>query len=393
MTTSSSKIRIAITQPDVRPYRTPVYKLLAAQPGIELTLLAGHVPDAPDLDTSNINFHFIHAPVVDRRRGPITLKYQPAQREVIDPSRFDLVIQSWNAHYSTLWPALGKASRIGLPLVLWGHGYSKRDSALRTAIRNLMGRRATAIMLYTHEVAERMITKYGFPRNRVFVAQNAIDQAPIAAARNAWLATPDRLKEFQQTHRLVPQQTIAFVSRLYRENRPDMLVEAIAWLQARFPNVAAVIVGDGPERENLRQLAMDRGIAERVHLVGTIYDEHQLAPWLLSSRAFCYPENIGLSLLTAFGFGLPAVTSDNLAGQNPEIVALTPGQNGLLYRVGSLEAMVESLSQLLEDDTLHAAMSQAALDTVEHKFTLANMVQGFLDTTRLVDGVERRVVV
>src|SRR5690606_3963045 len=104
-----------------------------------------------------------------------------------------------------------------------------------------------------------------------------------------------------------------------------------------------------------------------------------------------YPEHIGLSLLTAFGFGLPAVTSGNIAGQNPEIVALIPGQNGLLYRDGSLDAMVESLATLLEDDSLHAALSQTALDTVEQKFTLANMVQGFLDATRLVDGVERRV--
>ncbi len=386
-------IRLAITQPDVRPYRTPVYNLLARQPGIDLTVFADRVPDAPDLDTSHIDFTFVRAPLEDRKVGPLTLKFQPAQLEVIDPARFDLVIQSWNAHYRYLWPALSKAKRLGLPTIVWGHGYSKRDTQLRTAVRNHMGRRAAGIMLYTHEVAERMIAKYRFPRDRVFVAQNAIDQTPIAAAREAWLAAPQRLAEFQTTHNLDPTQTIAFVSRLYHENRPDMLVEAIAWLQGRFPNVAAVIVGDGPERANLEQLAHQRGIADRIRFAGAIYDEHELAPWLLSSRAFCYPEHIGLSLLTAFGFALPAVTSDNVASQNPEIVALTPGQNGLLYRDGSLDAMVESLATLLADDRLHAAMSQAALDTVERKFTLGNMVQGFLDATRVVDGVERNVVI
>lgn len=385
-------IRLAITQPDVRPYRTPVYNLLARQPDIDLTVFAGKVPDAPDLDPSKVDFRFVPAPLEDRKVGPLTLKFQPAQLDVIDPSRFDLVIQSWNAHYRYLWPALAKARKVGLPTVVWGHGYSKRDTPLRTAIRNRMGRRAAGIMLYTHEVAERLIAEHGFPADRVFVAQNAIDQRPIATARETWTADPERLARFQQEVGLDPRQTVAFVSRLYRENRPDLLIEAAVPLAQRFPRLAMVLVGDGPERPALEALARERGVAERIHFVGTLYDEQQLAPWLLSSRVFCYPQNIGLSLLTAFGFGLPAITSDNLAGQNPEIVALVPGQNGLLYRDGDLASMTEAIARVLDDDSLHATLSQAALDTVTQKFTLPNMVQGFLDATRLVDGVERKVV-
>ena len=39
--------------------------------------------------------------------------------------------------------------------------------------------------------------------------------------------------------------------------------------------------------------------------LGSIYDEIELAPWFLTADAFVYPENIGLSILHAFGYGLP----------------------------------------------------------------------------------------
>lgn len=386
-------IRIALTQPDVRPYRTPVYNLLAAQPDIDLTVFADRVNDAPDLNPAEVGFKYVPTPLTRRRFGPIELMYHPAHASAVDPSRFDLVIHSWNAHYRTLWPALAKARKLGLPSVVWGHGYSKRDSMLRTALRNTLGRRADGVMLYTHVIAERLIERYGFARDRVFVAQNAIDQAPIEAAKAWWGNRPGELQKFQERHRLDPSQTVAFVSRLYDENRPGWVVEAVDRLKEKFPNVSAVIIGDGPERGSLEQLAKQKGIAHRVHLPGALYDEAQLAPWLMSSRVFCYPVNIGLSLLTAFGFGLPVVTSDNVGSQNPEIAALVPGKNGLTYPDGSLEGMVGALHNLLSDRSLQQTLSLAAWKTVSEEYTLANMVQGFLDATRLVDGVARQVIV
>ena len=385
-------IRIALTQPDIRPYRLPVYNLLAAQEDIDLTVFADQAPDAPNPVPDSVKFHFEHAEVNDSRMGPVAVKYHPAQLEVSDTQRFDLVIHSWNVRYRTLRPALAKARRAGLPTVLWGHGYSKTDTWFRTWMRNRLGRCATGIMLYTHPVAERLIEQYGFERERVFVAQNAIDQTPIQAAREAWLAEPERLANFQCEYDLAPERTVAFVSRLLDENRPDRVVRAIASLQQTIPGCTAVMVGDGPERPKLEQLATELGVADKVRFAGAIYSEYELAPWMLSSGVFCYPENIGLSLLTAFGFGLPAVTSDNIDSHNPEIVAHRDGQNGLLYAHGDEAAMAEAIANILVDTELRRRMSAEAIRTVQEDFTLPTMVQGFLDATQLVDGQQRTVV-
>ncbi|MCO6043196.1 glycosyltransferase family 4 protein [Aeoliella sp. ICT_H6.2] len=386
-------IRIAITQPDIRPYRLPVYNLLAAQPDIEVTLFADQASDAPNPVPDTVKFGFEHANVRNRRIGPAAFREHPAQIEVVDPDRFDLLIHSWNPRYLTLRPALKKAKRAGLPTVAWGHGYSKSDTWLRTWMRNRLGRLATGVMLYTHPVAERLVSEYGFDRERVFVAQNAIDQTPIQQARQSWLARSAELAAFQAEQRLDPSRTVAFVSRLRDENRPDRLLRAIANGQSELPGLTAVVVGDGPERSNLEAQARELGIVDQVRFAGAVYDEHDLAPWLLSSGVFCYPENVGLSLLTALGFGLPAITSDDIEAQNPEIVALKPGENGLLYPYGDEPAMTNAIVQILSDAQVRERMAAEALRTVTEEFTLPTMVQGFLDATRLVDGVQRTVCV
>jgi len=385
-------IRIALTQPDIRPYRVPAYDLLASQPEIELHVFADQPSDAPPFDESAVKFHYHHAPVQRQQIGPATFFRQAAQLEVVDADRFDLVIHTWNLRYRTLSPALTKANKLAVPTVLRGHGYSKSDSWFRTRMRNRLGKRAAGVMLYTHTVASRLVEQYGFDRNRVFVSQNALDQAPIQAARNDWLARPDDLATFQREQNLDPERTIAFISRLYRENRPDLLISAVAELQDQLPGCTAVIIGDGPERRPLETLAAELGIDNHVRFTGALYDEVELAPWLLSSGVFCYPENVGLSLLTAFGFGLPAVTSDNIEGQNPEVAALQSEKNGLLYRHGDKQAMAGALARILGDRELQQRMSAEAMRTVTQDFSLAAMVQGYLDATRLVDGKQRRIV-
>ncbi len=384
-------IRLAITQPDIRPYRLPVYNLLAKQVGIDLTLFADTPRDAPAPDPAEIGFRFVYAPVAEGGRGRFKYKQQPAQLEVMDPDRFDMVIMPWAQRYRTLTPALKLAKQRGMPTVIWGHGYSKTDNWLRTTLRNRVGRKATGVMLYTHPIADRLVKKYGFDRERTFVAQNAIDQTPIQAARADWLARADDLAKFRHTQNLDPAKTVVFVSRLLRENRVDNLIAAVATLAERHPKLRLVIVGDGPERAVLESLAAKAGIADRTKFTGTTYRESELAPWLLSSALFCYPENIGLSLLTAFGFGLPVVTADNIAAQNPEIDALKDGENGLLYKHGDQQAMVDAIDRLLTDDELRERLSREALRTVTEEFTLPNMVQGFLDATRIVDGERRRI--
>ncbi|MCH8006617.1 MAG: glycosyltransferase family 4 protein [Planctomycetes bacterium] len=368
-----------------------MFKLLGAQPGIELSVFAG--PGEGSLESAGGEEHFLHvrAAISSYRVGRAQMYYQRAQIEVVDPERFDLVILPWNTRLLTLGAGLRRARRRELPIALWGHGYSKRQRRPMRWLRNRMARMADAVLLYSHGVARRLIEEFGFDPRCVFVAQNALDQAQIKEAVRRWTSDPKALPTFQRKHDVDPAQTVIFVSRLEPQNRVEMLIRGMQCLQRSRPAAKMVIVGQGSQRSALETLAAELGQADRVIFTGAIYEESQLAPWMLSATLFCYPVNIGLSLLHAFGFGLPVVTSDDIPSHNPEIEALEPGVNGLLYRDGDVQHMVAQWLRLMDDPVMRDRLGANARRQVSENYSLAKMVQGFLDLTSIVDG-ERRVV-
>jgi glycosyltransferase involved in cell wall biosynthesis len=285
----------------------------------------------------------------------------------------DVLVMEWNAGVVNLLPALALARLRGVGTVLWGHGYSKRERWIARRLRSAIGRMADCTLFYNHTAADRLPARR---RERVFVALNALDQAPIAAARDIWRASPGRMEEFRESSEIAGRRIVLFVSRLDPENGVDLLLRAAAQLREARPELTVVVIGAGPALGDLRRLAAELDLGDRARFLGAIYDEQELAPWFLASDMFCYPRNIGLSLLHAFGYGLPVITDDNLAAQNPEIEALRDGASGLLYAAGDVDALASAIDRLLGDEALRQRMGAEAEATVRERFTLANMVDG-----------------
>jgi glycosyltransferase involved in cell wall biosynthesis len=380
-------MRVAICQPTLAAYRLPLYERLGALPDVELTLYAGSTEGSLEGFHSGKSFEVISAPVHIYAGG---LRVQFGQVSPLIRRRFDLLISTWDIRYLTVTPSVALARSMGIPVVLWGHGYSKNPHWLTDAARNMLGRLADGVLLYTRSVAARLVEEAHFSKERVFVAPNALDQSPIQAARQYWLDRPDALDEFRRAHGLDPARTILFISRLEPGNRIDMLLAAAELLSRELPDLKVVIIGDGPERDRLHQLACSLGIQSRTIFAGRIYDESRLAPWMLSSALFCYPINVGLSLLHAFGYGLPAVTSDNRMAQNPEIEALVPDGNGLEYRDGDLQDMVRQCARILRDPDLRLRLAESALHTAVQLYSMDQMVDGFQQVFRWANSYRAR---
>jgi glycosyltransferase involved in cell wall biosynthesis len=65
-----------------------------------------------------------------------------------------------------------------------------------------------------------------------------------------------------------------------------------------------------------------------------------------------------------------------MAAQNPEVVAIENGVNGLFYEHGNVDSLTAALRRLLTNESEREAMSQAARRSVENKFTIGRMVDG-----------------
>lgn len=381
---AAPSIRTLVVQPTLARYRVPVYRELASRPEIDLRLWYGDHDTLKNAEPDGFAAEERGLRVL-RLGGQEFLWHQAQLDAVSAASDADVAVLSWGTRYFSLGPALRRAKRRRLPIVLWGHGYSKSESPLRRHLRDRIARYATVLMFYDADTANAAIES-GWPSDRVFVAPNAIDQQPIAAARDAWLADADRLAKFQRDNDFADREVLLYVSRFSPENRVDLLVEAVDRLRRDRPSILAVLIGGGQLHDTIAQQVNERGLGDNVRLLGPVYGEDKLAPWFLSAKAFVYPSAIGLSLLHAFGYGVPVVTDDNFAGQNPEIVALQPRegpeQNGVAYRVGDADALADTLATLLDDEPLRQRLATAALATVAGRYNVPAMVDGMVAAVR-----------
>lgn len=366
-------LRVVIQQPALAKYRVPVFRQLANRPGIDLLVAYGNERGIQNVKPEG--FKAVEVPLSERSVLGSTMRWHSAHYKFAKRSKADVVVLSWSTRYLTLVPALIRARWNNVGAVLWGHGYSKTETPLREQARGAIADFADAVMFYNHTTAQRFIDRGFSSPERVFVALNTLDTSGIEEAKRLWQSDPARLQAFRQEKKLTGP-VVLFVSRLNADNRVDMLVRAAAIMHKTIPDLKVVIVGSGPEAEALKSLAGSLGVGDVVHFAGAVYDERELAPYFLSAGVYCYPVNIGLSLIHAMAYGLPVVTSDRMTAQNPEIEAFREGVNGCCYQDGSVEAMAKLLGSILSDAGLRERLGRGAMATVTQDFNVSKMVDG-----------------
>lgn len=371
-------VRVCILQPIVPHYRVPVFEALSRQPGIELEVwahLRGPLGSISGITHSDA-FTLRHASYSER----FGLVLQPAAVRAVR-SGFDAVIITDNVRSPAMFAALALRRS---PVIIWGHGFGTHHDRMGHRLRMLSFRSADAGLFYGPRGRRRFL-EAGIDHRKLFVAPNAIDQAPIAAARAHWLQG-SRLADFRQGQGIGDAPFMLYLSRLEPEKMPMLAIDALVRLRRKRPGLRLVFIGDGSERPAIERRIRDEGLADAVRLAGALYDDSAIAPWALSADLLIHPGALGLSIFHAFGYGLPVVTTDSAAIQMPEVECLEPGRNGLAYRHGSLDDLVACCARILDDASARASLSEAALETVNGPGgrNLPAMVQGFVDAIRFV---------
>ena len=175
-------------------------------------------------------------------------------------------------------------------------------------------------------------------------------------------------------------------TRLEPKNKFDLMMRALPAIARDVPNVTWCIVGGGPEQERLSAMARELGLSDRVRFVGEEYDERELAPWFLSADLFVHPGAIGLSLLHAFGYGVPVVTHGSADRHGPEFGAFEDNLAGRTFREDDSEDLGATISALLKDAPARLAMKQRVQQVARHDYNVDVMVERFVETARRAAG-------
>jgi glycosyltransferase involved in cell wall biosynthesis len=377
--------RLHVQQPGFLKYRVPFFKELSAREGIRLKLFFGYLgKELNEVDIEGIDA--VAMPAKSCGIGPFRFRWQPAQWANAKEDACDVLVLSWNVKYLSLLPALRRARKHGIKTILWGHGFSKREAPLRKMLRDAVGRRADALLFYDYHTAKQFI-EAGWPKDKIYVAPNALDQTEIQAARSYWLEHKQELDAFRADKGLDNKSNLIYIGRLYTENNLDVLIEALAIVRRKCQNVQLLVIGgESKEMHRLKLLAEQKGVSDLIRWLGAIYDEKEIAPYMLSSGLFCYPANIGLSIMHAMGYGLPVVTGDNLDSHNPEVHVMKDGVSGRMFEHLNAQALASVLIELLSNPDKAASLGTAAREAVFEKYTTRKMADGFLEAVRGVVG-------
>lgn len=367
-------IRVALLQPALPKYRLPIFRELSSRPEIDLQLFYASDEPVKNVEPVGIRATQISSQVICKRPR---LLWRQTHFDVIDPSRFDVVIAGWNTRYLSLVPALLYAKYKKIPFILWGHGYSKQETFARRFFRDWVGNLAAALMFYGHSGRKRFVERHG-NEGRTFVALNTLDQSEIQNARKKILSEPGFLDQFKRENDLTQGPVLLFVSRLVHDNRTDLLLAAAKDLIPSFPKLRIVIIGAGEMEQKLRALAQELGVDKHTIFTGAIFEEEKIAPWFLSSSLFVYPSNVGLSLLHSMGYSLPVITTDNTSTWAPEVDALKPWLNGMTFRHNNAQDLAAVIKYLLSNPERLQMMRESAFRTATVEHTLQGMVDAIM---------------
>jgi glycosyltransferase involved in cell wall biosynthesis len=211
----------------------------------------------------------------------------------------------------------------------------------------------------------------GIARDRLALVYEGVpDRTPAAGGREALraLGVPDAAP------------VIGNVAALTEHKDHATLLEAMAQLRARHPEVWLVIAGDGELRGALEAQARELGLADRTVFAGFRHDLDRLLP---AFSVFCLSsqlEGLGTSLLDAMALGLPVVAT--AAGGIPE--AVDDGVTGRLAPPRDPRALAQALGEALDDEARRKRWGEAGRLRFLERFTSERMVD---ETLRVVGGL------
>jgi glycosyltransferase involved in cell wall biosynthesis len=203
----------------------------------------------------------------------------------------------------------------------------------------------------------------GIKPELIFVAPNAV------ASRQSFTLS-NKSSQYPEPSRVL------YVGRLQERKRIDHLIYACSQVKPELqPDL--MIVGDGPSRQELENLA--EKIYPRTIFTGERYG-NDLKQLFEQADLFVLPGTGGLAVQEAMSYGLPVIVAEGDGTQND----IVRPNNGWIIPSGDLEALAHSLAEALQNPVRLRAMGLESYRIVAEEVNIENMVNVFITAIKSV---------
>ncbi len=306
-------------------------------------------------------------------RGPWDLPAIKRFRALLTQQNVDIL----NTHSSVDAWVGGLAAR-------WAKVPSLRTRHLSVKVKrhplNIVYRLPQAVITTGQGIRHHLVHDYGLHPDWVVSIPTGVDMDRFAPAG----PDPALMAELG----LSPEQpVVAIVAILRSWKRQDLFLEMASLMQENRPEVQFLMVGGGPQEENLKRLRAQLGLADKVIMTGMRGDVERVLACcdvcvLCSDRA----EGVPQAVLQELACERAVVAAE--AGDVGQVVL--PEKTGLLVPAGDVQALAAAVGRLLDDPGLRTRLGRAGRELVARNHSLAAMLDATEEIYAKVLAARRR---
>jgi L-malate glycosyltransferase len=129
---------------------------------------------------------------------------------------------------------------------------------------------------------------------------------------------------------------VVYAGRMIKEKRVDLLVNALAEVKEEIPSIKALIIGEGPETQRMKELTNTLKLDDNITFLEFMDSHNELISYFKSSEVFVLPserEGFGIVVLEANASGLPVVVVKSPLNAATDLIG--EGKNGFIAEATS----------------------------------------------------------
>src|ERR1051325_4280192 len=320
-----------------------------------------------------------------RHRHAITSLISFALYLVRHGGKFDV----WHVHqyglHAALAVVLGKLLRRPVILKLPSSGAMGIGKTVGVGVvgraQRFLHLRVGACVVVSDETHNEAI-RFGIPSERIHLISNGVD------GRRFCPALPEERAATRRALGIACERLVLYVGRLSPEKNTIGLMDAWAAIDpSARANTLLVIVGDGPEYDEVSAQSRKPNVAGSVHLAGHRSD---VESWYRAADIYVIPsllEGLSNTMIEALASGLPVV-STRVSGS---AILLAPLVSGVVVDVADVKQLATAIETLLKDKPERDRLGENARVTFEEHFSIESSSKKMISLYRDFVCPERRM--
>lgn len=266
-------------------------------------------------------------------------------------------------------------NKIKIICTLHGSDLTCFQGYLAKLIKNYILKNIDKITTVSQYLKDYLQTSYpDIDNNEIAVVHNGIE------ARDKKNET--QIRDIKNKYK-IKSNCLLFVGRLIKIKGVKYLIQAIPMIIKDFPEIKLLIIGNGPEENNLKKLTQELNLNKNIVFLGIIpHDDIHL--YYKSADIFIGPsitsnksgvEGFGIVFLEALSYKLPVIACDT--GGIKEIIK--DKETGILIKEKEPDQISQAVILLLKDNGLREKLKTNGYQYVKENFNWQNIAKKYVD--------------